>query len=165
MKRQRHTGMRIRNREAVQRALDMRKAGATFQQIGDSLGVSRQRAFAIVTAALEELNQSCAATAEHVRRLELERLDAMTAALSDRQGIPRVADSLLRIMERRARLLGLDAPVQVQPVAPAQEPEITVEQLPLDKRREILAIIEQAEAAAPASEQTVEVAALPAGDG
>lgn len=44
--------------------------------------------------------------------LELMRLDAMLAELWDKRADPRVADSILRISERRAKLLGLDAPTR-----------------------------------------------------
>jgi hypothetical protein len=50
--------------------------------------------------------------AQELRQLEAERLDAMTAALWPRamDGDLRATDRILGIMDRRARLLGLDAP-------------------------------------------------------
>jgi hypothetical protein len=58
--------------------------------------------------------------AEQARNLDLKRLDAMTLALwsQARQGNQGAVDRLLRIMERRAKLLGLDAPTKVAPTTP-----------------------------------------------
>jgi hypothetical protein len=49
--------------------------------------------------------------ADELRRLEAERLDAMLPAVMEkaRRGRLRSVYAMLRIMERRARLLGLDA--------------------------------------------------------
>jgi len=51
--------------------------------------------------------------ADDYRRIELERLDKMTLSLFTRRNDPRTADTLLRIMERRAKLLGLDSPTLI----------------------------------------------------
>lgn len=111
MARQKNTGNRIRNREKIDQALELRKAGASFKAIGEALGgITKQAAFKLVEAGLQELNAQCAAGAEELRRLELERLDGMELALWKQRSNPRVADTLLRIAERRAKLLGLDAP-------------------------------------------------------
>ena len=109
---------RIRNREHVGQALELRKAGASYQKIGDALGLTRQRAFQLVSEGLGELNATCAQGADDVRRLELERLDAILLSLYPQRGNPRVADTILRTMERRAKLLGLDAPVKIAPTTP-----------------------------------------------
>jgi len=61
--------------------------------------------------------------------LELYRLDRLRFALDPKRADPRVADTLLRISERVAKLYGLDAPQkfetapldQTQPVEPASD--------------------------------------------
>jgi hypothetical protein len=93
------------------RVLEMRKAGATFEAIGREFGRSKQWAYA-------HFQKSLAATyqvpADEVRKLEAERLDRLQMALwpgalaGDDKKIGRV----LQVMERRAKLLGLDAPVK-----------------------------------------------------
>jgi hypothetical protein len=105
---------RIRNREHIAQALELRKAGATFQQIGDKLGLSKVRAFQLVTEGLQELNINCTNAAEDLRRVELERCDYLTLKLWPQSDDPRVCDSILRIMDRRAKLLGLDAPAKAE---------------------------------------------------
>jgi hypothetical protein len=105
---------RIRNREHIAQALELRKAGASFIQIGAQIGLTKQRAFQLVSEGLQELNATCANAAEELRRIELERCDALTLKLWPQSDNPRVCDSILRIMERRAKLLGLDAPAKAE---------------------------------------------------
>lgn len=102
-----------------EKALDLRAGGATYLQIGTALGVQKSRAYKIVAEALEELNGLLAEDTDAVRRLELERLDRMTLSLFTQRSNPRAADTLLRIMERRAKLLGLDTPTKFEGVGGA----------------------------------------------
>jgi len=99
-------------------ALELRAAGASFRQIGEALSVSKPRAFRIVRKALDELVQHCQDTAERVRQLELYRLDRIRLALDPKKSDPRVADTLIRISERVAKLHGLDAPQRIEASGP-----------------------------------------------
>ena len=92
-------------------ALNLRYAGAGYRAIGQQLGVSHVQAFRDVQQAIDELNANGRKLAERVRDLELERLDRLTLALwpKARTGDDRAIRSLVALMERRARLLGLDA--------------------------------------------------------
>ena len=101
--------------ERALKALELRKAGATFRRIGQELGCSEQRAHQIVTRELTRLNKDRAEEASQARRLELERLDALSTPLyakAIRGGEERAVEAYLKLMERRSRLLGLDAPVK-----------------------------------------------------
>jgi hypothetical protein len=65
---------------------------------------------------LENLADKCREEAVHVRDLELQRLDALylvAYAEVEDGNIPAI-DRCLRIMERRAKLLGLDAAEKVE---------------------------------------------------
>jgi hypothetical protein len=93
------------------RALELRKAGATYDMIAGALGYAhRSGAAQAVQAALKAVVRE---PAEEVRTLELERLDAMLMALwpAVRNGNFGASAQALRIMERRAKLLGLDRTV------------------------------------------------------
>lgn len=104
---------RIRNREQVAQAMELRKAGASYQAIADTLGFkSKSRAHDLVMEGLGELEAVCASTAEQLRQMSLERLDAIQLALWKQRGNPRVADTLIRVEQRRAALQGLDAPAK-----------------------------------------------------
>jgi len=82
----------------------------TYKQIADQLGVTDTSARRYVARALkrhlDELEES---VDEHIR-MELMRLDAMFLALQKKlaAGDTKAINSALRILERRAKLLGLD---------------------------------------------------------
>lgn len=94
------------------KALELRKAGVSYQRIAETLGYKdASGAWRAVKSALKKTLQEPAA---ELRTLEVERLDAMLSAIwaSVKQGQYGAQDRALKIMERRARLLGLDAPVK-----------------------------------------------------
>lgn len=100
--------------ERKRKALELRKAGAGYQEIADSLGYANAGgAYKAVRAALRALVKE---PAEEVLALELARLDAMLAGiwLDARKGHVLKIDRALKIMARRADLLGLDAPKTVR---------------------------------------------------
>ncbi len=66
----------------------------------------------LIKRALDRLEEDARETADDVRRLMLERLDRMLRGLSRQiaEGEPRAIEVALKVEDRRARLLGLDAP-------------------------------------------------------
>lgn len=98
--------------ERRKQAVALRIAGATFEQIGERLGITKQAAYDTVVKALDETRTATAESAETLRHMELQRLDALQTALwSDAiKGDVQVVDRVLKVMARRAQLLGLDAP-------------------------------------------------------
>lgn len=98
------------------RAVELRTQGWTYQRIADECGVSVSTAYAAVVRYLEETRAVSREHAEEIRRLELDRLDRMLAAFGPRaeDGDAAAADRVLRIQERRAKLLGLDAPAETR---------------------------------------------------
>ena len=91
------------------KALELRKAGVNYQQIADTLGYANPSgAFKAVERALKALQKE---PASELLALELERLDAMLVAIAPavRAGNFGAIDRALKIAERRAKLLGLDA--------------------------------------------------------
>jgi hypothetical protein len=95
-----------------QRAVELRLSGATYRVIADDLGVTRQAAHKYVKQAMAVLNAKLAEDAEALRRLELERLDQLQAALwpAALEGNSRAALATLKVMDARAKLVGLYAP-------------------------------------------------------
>jgi hypothetical protein len=102
----------VRTRQQQQQALELRKGGASYLEIGAALGVTKQRAYTVVISAMDELGTITREGAAQVKQMELERLNSMHMSLWPQRKNPRVVDTLLRIQERRARLLGLDAPTK-----------------------------------------------------
>lgn len=96
------------------KATAMRLAGARYDDIAQALGYnSRQAAHDAVRRVLIDLPDE---SPEQVKRLEASRLDRMQQALWAQAltGNQSAIDRVLRIMERRAKLLGIDAPTQSQ---------------------------------------------------
>ena len=93
-----------------QHALDLRIAGVRYREIGAQLGVSHQTAFRDVTAALAEIARDTTAKAERLRQIQCERCEQMTRALWPKalSGDERAIRAQVQVMERHAKLLGLD---------------------------------------------------------
>ena len=94
------------------KALELRMEGMKFDDIAAELGYSgRQGAYDAVSRELKALTRE---PAEEVLRLDLERLDKMWGVhyLNAQAGDAVALSSCMRIMERRSRLLGLDAPAK-----------------------------------------------------
>ena len=97
-----------------EQALQLRIAGAPYRQIARTLGVSKSHVHRLVRDEVEKLEAVAGEKAEELRRLELERLDELQKALWAKRGEARESMQILRVMESRRRLLGLDAPAQVE---------------------------------------------------
>lgn len=105
---QRSRGITAARRERMARALALREDGASFRAIAKTLGVSERQAWLDVNDALKEVTRE---PAEDVLKLELSRLDKLYVIAYQRaltKSDPRAIDSALRIMDRRAKYLGLD---------------------------------------------------------
>lgn len=115
MARKEKTGAKaIKAQETALRALELRKAGATYETISQMLGYSsKSTAFNAVNKLMQSTKRE---GSKEAFEMELRRLDDLLMALwpQARQGEFGAIDRTLRIMESRRKLLGLDAPQQVQ---------------------------------------------------
>lgn len=105
-------------------AWELRIRGATVDQIADHMSIARTTAISYLNAAMD-----VRALPDRVQqlRLELDRLDRYQYEL-DRQIIAglfvaRNVEVAVRLMERRAKLLGLDAPEQINAAVTQVGPE------------------------------------------
>jgi hypothetical protein len=112
---------RLRAIERQRQALELRKGGASFPEIAKALGYSGPAG--AYQAVMSALRRTLKEPAEEVRTLEVARLDAMLLALwtQVKQGNQGAIDKALKVEERRAKLLGLDAPAKVAPTDPSGE--------------------------------------------
>lgn len=117
----------IAAKEKAAQALTLRKEGLTFAEIASIAGYnSPQAAHNAVKRAIDALIRE---PASELLALESERLDGLwrgaypAAKAGDTQAIA----ACLRVMERRARLLGLDAPERVEAKVTAKELPASVE--------------------------------------
>lgn len=100
--------------ERERRVLELRRAGVTFDVIAEQLDYAdRSGAYRAFKRALARTLQQ---PAREVRDLEVDRLDKLMVAVWKKAlgGDLQAVDRVIRISERRARLLGLDAPQKVQ---------------------------------------------------
>lgn len=123
-------GYAARQARSVERrsiAFEMRKKGATYREIGEKLGISTMAACNHVRAVLTELEEQTKEDARDLVKMELYRLDQMLLGLFEKAiaGKETAVDRVLKIMERRARLIGLDAPKR-QEVTGADGGEIQI---------------------------------------
>ena len=106
--------------ERRQQAFEMRKKGLTYAEIGKELGISMQAAHRHVAIYLQALENKTEEDAREIIRLDMERLDDMLQGLYPEaiNGDSAAVDRVLKIMERRAKLLGLDKPAKVAATSP-----------------------------------------------
>lgn len=115
-----------RAREA--RVLELRKSGATFARIAGVVG------YADASNAKRAYDRAMKATiqqpADELRALEEERLDSLLLAMwpAAMQGKGYAVEKCLMIMDRRARLLGLDAPARTH-LTVTDEMSVEIERL------------------------------------
>lgn len=107
---------KITARQREQLAVELRIAGATYSQIAEQLGCSRTGAFYAVKRALDRLAKETSDKTEQMRALFQARIERLIASywLPAVSGDLRAAQFVLSLIEREARLFGLDAPTQVQ---------------------------------------------------
>jgi len=114
----------IKTQERQLEAFKLRRAGATYQEIADRLGYAdRGTVHRMVLDEMALLSLTYAETVDHVRQMEVARLDDLLLGLMRRLAKldtlspsehAQVVQAALRIQERRARLLGLDKPTLVE---------------------------------------------------
>jgi len=101
----------MQHAERVLQACELRRAGASYEEIGRALGIAKQNAHRMVTKALASALRE---QADQIRVIEEERLDKIQRAAwgAAMRGDHVAINTVLRVMERRAKMLGLDAPTQ-----------------------------------------------------
>ena len=97
-----------------QEVLKLRRGGLTWDLIAQRVGYSN--ASGAYQAYQKSLSRVVAEDVNAIRELETERLDLAQSAIWGKvlQGDNPSIANLLRIMERRAKLLGLDQPTRIQ---------------------------------------------------
>jgi len=113
---------RLEAKQRAAEAMTLRIAGASYQVIADRLGFADPSgAQKAIERAMKETIQE---PADELRRVELERLDAMFLGLFPhaRQGSPNHVEKAIKVMDHRAKLLGLYAPAKVANTNPDGSP-------------------------------------------
>ena len=103
----------IERAERRSRAVDLRREGLTLMEVANELGVSVYTAWNDIQTAVRDIPKE---EADLLRRQEADRLDNLQRAVWDDAiaGDLHAVDRVLKIIERRCRLLGLDAPTRIE---------------------------------------------------
>lgn len=121
---------RVAAAERRARVLALRKTGATYRDIALAEGMSPGGAFKAVQQAIRDIPKEAA---EEMRAIEEQRLDNMHTAIWERalRGDAQAIDTVLRIMQARARLFGLNKEAEgtLAPVAQKAFLAIPIEEL------------------------------------
>lgn len=114
--------------ERKKNAVELRLAGASYRDIGNALGCSTVTAMNDCKEALAEIPMQ---QADEMRTVELSRLDRLQRAVWGKaiKGDLQAVDRAIKIIDRRAKLLGLDAPQQVQITANDVDLDATVDKM------------------------------------
>lgn len=99
--------------EDGKRILDLRKQGKTVREIADEVGRSKSEVGRMLQEALKAV-EADQETKKELRALQLERLDLWLAGIwkKTKKGNEKAIQTALRIEERRAKMVGTDAPVE-----------------------------------------------------
>jgi hypothetical protein len=123
---------RIRAQEKRARALELRRSGLGFAEVGAAMGVTKQTAHRWVKQELRELSEAIREQAEELRAEEADRLNAAAAAIwpAVLKGQLRAQEVFIKNRARYADLLGLDLAPDREPPAP---PQILILDAPWDR--------------------------------
>lgn len=95
--------------------LNARISGASYDVIANNFKINKLKAYQVVAKELEKIKEKTQETAEEILQLELMRLDRMLFGVwkDARSGNVKAIGAVLKLMERRAKLLGLDKPTNL----------------------------------------------------
>jgi hypothetical protein len=146
------------------RALELRLSGANYSQIGKALGCDKSTAWDAVQRALRVDRERTQELRDEYRNLQLNRIERMVSAYwmpavrgrmekvavtdpetgttvyEERRVLDHVAgDKLIKLFDRQARLLGLDAPIKI---AVSDDTKATLDRLMEDLDAMLLNVID-----------------------
>jgi hypothetical protein len=110
-------------REALTaRALELRLEGMTYERIGKSIGYSYRSVYNFIQEGLARRRDVPNELAAQLRKQTLEQLDRIYEAHAGNVANYKSAIIMLKVLERQARLLGIDAPEAIvfPPIVPEQ---------------------------------------------
>jgi len=98
--------------ERRMQAFQLRKDGHQPPEIAELMGVALSSVYSYINEGRAAYFDMHPEEKQHVRNLELARLDDMTLATFNqaKAGDLKAVETMLKIMERRSKFLGLDAP-------------------------------------------------------
>jgi hypothetical protein len=129
----RNSWRRVKKARRGIEALKLREKGMTYREIGQAMHVSEQRAWKLVCDEFDRLLEKRTEKDAHVHKMELMRLDALHQTLwkKAQHGDSKAIGLVLKTMERRAALLGLD--VANEKTNPTAVVQLNVQEVLIEK--------------------------------
>jgi len=111
-----NTKKKLSTAEKTIKAVEMKKAGNSYQEIGDELGCSREYAYKLVKNELKRLMEEVDESCLEYREIENQRLDSLwtKAYAKVKDGDLSAVNTCIKISERRSKLYGLDGPQKLE---------------------------------------------------
>lgn len=137
----------VRATTAEVTAMELRERGWSYYDVGQEMGISSQKAAALVRKGMKKYQSLGEELAEELVRMEEKRLDMLFKNLLEETigtredpakcgNMARNVEVLLKIMERRAKLRGLDAPEKIQQFTVGMDlSQLSVEELRQEAQR------------------------------
>lgn len=151
-------GLDERNAQLIGEIMEMRRKALSYQTIAQKLGISVSNAHELAKRGLEALRASNLDTAEQLRGEMLAQIDWALEMLIPgvEAGKPFAIEKFFAGLDRKAKLLGLDAPTNVNQAVTLIPPKLTTP----ERVNGVLKLIELAQArkllAAPAPAEVIE---------
>jgi hypothetical protein len=107
---------------------------ASHAAIAEELGVGLATAYRDVKAVIDRTKAEANETADEIRAIELERIDAAIVGIMPKVevGNSRACEVMVKLQERRSRYLGLDVPSKHEHTGPEGAP------IPIDARATLI---------------------------
>jgi hypothetical protein len=96
----------VKAQNGREKALQLRITGATYKQIAEKLNLSLSTVHGYVVDALDDLRERNSTLAQRVQDLDMIRLDTLLRGLWPKRKDPQVANTILRVLDQRAKLAG-----------------------------------------------------------
>ncbi len=111
-KRSKNSTPKARALKLDEEVLDLRIQGYSYPKIAKHLGISVGGAYKSLNRALERLEKEVGETAREIIKQEIARIDEILPNAIERakEGNDKAVNSVIKLMERRAKYLGLDEP-------------------------------------------------------
>lgn len=109
--------------EKKRKALELKKAGLSYRQVADRLGISTTSAHRYIAEALSELTKQNAELAQEYRMLQLERYEYLLTTLQTQiaKGNLGAIEKARRICDSITNLMGAAAPTKIASTTPDGE--------------------------------------------
>jgi len=146
------------------KVLELRRAGLTWQRIAEETGYADHTgAYAAYKRAIKRTMQQ---PADELREAELDRIDSLQLALWPKamQGDNASVNTIVRLMERRARLLGLDLPIKITQDITTWDGDESIDRAVRDLAALLEGNAEESSGEGSVAEHTGEIVAITAGD-